>query len=92
MHDIRAIRANATAFDAALARRGLPSASPELLARDAERRAARTALQEKQTRRNALSREIGQGKCASARNDCVTVPCACAVPERRRGSEPKCAA
>src|ERR1700688_3661727 len=59
MHDIRAIRANATAFDAALARRGLPSASPELLARDAERRAAQTALQEKQTRRNALSREIG---------------------------------
>ena len=33
MHDIRAIRANATAFDAALARRGLPSASSEILAR-----------------------------------------------------------
>ena len=31
MHDIRAIRANAAAFDAALARRGLPSASAEIL-------------------------------------------------------------
>ena len=62
MHDIRAIRADSAAFDGALARRGLPSASAEILARDAERRVAQTALQEKQTRRNALSKEIGQGK------------------------------
>ena len=53
-------------FDAALARRGLPPASPEILARDAERRAALTALQEKQARRNALSREVGQQKRAGA--------------------------
>jgi seryl-tRNA synthetase len=66
MHDIRAIRANAAAFDAALARRGLSSASVEILARDAERRAAQTALQEKQARRNALAREIGQGKRTGA--------------------------
>ena len=66
MHDIRAIRANASAFDAALARRGLPSASAEIIARDNERRAAATALQEKQARRNALSREIGQGKRTGA--------------------------
>ena len=66
MHDIRAIRANAAAFDAALARRGLQSVSADILARDAERRAAQTALQEKQTRRNALSREIGQGKRTGA--------------------------
>src|SRR5580658_3601039 len=66
MHDIRAIRANAAAFDAALARRGLSSASAEILARDTERRAAQTALQEKQARRNALSREIGQGKRTGA--------------------------
>jgi seryl-tRNA synthetase len=62
MHDIRAIRANAVAFDAALARRGLPSASAEILDQDAQRRGAQTALQEKQARRNALSREIGVGK------------------------------
>ena len=66
MHDIRAIRANAAAFDAALARRGLPSASAEILARDIERRTAQTALQEKQARRNTLSREIGQGKRGGA--------------------------
>jgi seryl-tRNA synthetase len=66
MHDIRAIRANPEAFDAALARRGLPPASAEILARDDERKLARTALQEKQTRRNALSREIGQGKRTGA--------------------------
>ena len=64
MHDIRAIRANAAAFDAALARRGLSPVSGEILARDGERRAAQTALQEKQARRNALSKEIGQGKRA----------------------------
>jgi seryl-tRNA synthetase len=66
MHDIRAIRANAAAFDAALARRGLPSAASEILARDAERRVVQTALQEKQTRRRALSREIGQGRQTGA--------------------------
>ena len=66
MHDIRAIRANAAAFDAALARRGLSPASSEILARDDERRAARTALQERQTRRNALSREIGLGRRTGA--------------------------
>jgi seryl-tRNA synthetase len=37
-----------------------------LLAKDAERRAALTALQEKQARRNALAREVGQGKRTGA--------------------------
>jgi seryl-tRNA synthetase len=64
MHDIRAIRNDPTGFDAAMARRGLPSASPEVLALDAERRAALTALQDKQARRNAISREVGQQKRA----------------------------
>ena len=66
MHDIRAIRADPAGFDAALARRGLAPASPEILAKDAERRAVLTALQEKQARRNALSREVGQGKRTGA--------------------------
>ncbi|HEY7580276.1 MAG TPA: serine--tRNA ligase [Acetobacteraceae bacterium] len=66
MHDIRSIRADPAGFDAALARRGLPPASAELLARDGERRAALTVLQEKQARRNALAREIGQGRRAGA--------------------------
>ena len=62
MHDIRAIRADPAAFDVAMARRGLAPVSAGLMALDADRRAAQTALQEKQARRNALSREIGQGK------------------------------
>jgi seryl-tRNA synthetase len=62
MHDIRAIRADPAGFDAALGRRGLPAVSSELLHLDAERRAVLTALQEKQARRNALSRDVGQGK------------------------------
>ena len=66
MHDIRAIRTDGAAFDAAMARRGLASVSPDILARDADRRAAQTALQEKQARRNALAREIGQGKRSGA--------------------------
>ena len=37
-----------------------------MLAQDAERRAALTALQEKQARRNALSREIGAGQTGGA--------------------------
>ena len=38
MHDIRTIRENPAAFDAALARRGLPAMSPQLLALDEGRR------------------------------------------------------
>jgi seryl-tRNA synthetase len=66
VHDIRAIRADPAGFDAALARRGLAPASPDILAKDSERRAILTALQEKQARRNALSREVGQGKRSGA--------------------------
>ena len=66
MHDIRAIRADPAAFDAALARRGMGAVSAELLAKDTERRASLTALQEKQARRNALAREVGQGKRTGA--------------------------
>jgi seryl-tRNA synthetase len=66
MHDIRTIRADPAGFDSALARRGLAPASSDILAKDAERRAVLTALQEKQARRNALSREVGQGKRTGA--------------------------
>jgi seryl-tRNA synthetase len=66
MHDIRAIRADAAAFDAAMARRGMSPVSPEVLALDTERRGVLTALQEKQARRNALAREVGQAKRSGA--------------------------
>ncbi len=66
MHDIRAIRTDPAGFDAAMARRGLPPVSAEVLALDSERRTLLTTQQEKQARRNALAREIGQGKRAGA--------------------------
>ena len=64
MHDIRAIRADPDAFDAAMARRGVPPVAEAVLRLDTNRRAAQTALQVKQARRNALAKEIGQGKRA----------------------------
>ena len=66
MHDIRAIRTEAAAFDAGLTRRGLAPEAGTILQIDARRRDALTALQEKQGRRNALSKEIGQGRRAGA--------------------------
>ncbi len=62
MHDIRSIRADAAAFDAAQARRfGAPIAA-HILEKDTARRAAQTELQDRQARRNALARSIGEGK------------------------------
>ena len=62
MHDIRFIRDNPELFDAALARRGLPAASLQICDLDTRRRALQTELQEKLSRRNQVSREIGQIK------------------------------
>jgi len=60
MHDLRMIRENPEAFDAALARRGLEPASVTILALDEGRRALTTQLQEAQSRRNEASKAIGQ--------------------------------
>ncbi|NAZ35569.1 serine--tRNA ligase [Rubellimicrobium sp. CFH 75288] len=62
MHDIRAIRENPDAFDAALARRGLPPQSPALLALDEERRARIHAAETAQAEQNRASREAGAAK------------------------------
>lgn len=62
MHDLRLLRQDPAAFDAGLARRGLAPLAESLLARDAARRAALTEAQDIQTRRNALSKEIGARK------------------------------
>ena len=64
MHDIRLIRDDPAAFDAALARRGLASRAGELVTLDEQRRATVAAAQEAQTRRNDLSKQIGQAKAA----------------------------
>lgn len=66
MQDIRVVRLDPAAFDAAMARRGVAPVAASLMERDAARRAAQTALQEHQSRRNALAREIGQGKRSGA--------------------------
>jgi seryl-tRNA synthetase len=64
MHDIKSIRDNPLAFDAALARRGLRPLSASLLAIDERRRAAILASEQAQARRNAASKEIGEAKKA----------------------------
>jgi seryl-tRNA synthetase len=64
MHDIKWIRENAAAFDAALKRRGLAPLSASLLAIDEKRRAAILKSEQAQARRNAASKEIGDAKKA----------------------------
>ncbi|WP_135506366.1 serine--tRNA ligase [Roseovarius aestuariivivens] len=62
MHDIRAIRENPDAFDAALARRGGSGASGEILAIDEERRAKILAAETAQAEQNKASKEVGAAK------------------------------
>jgi seryl-tRNA synthetase len=64
MHDIKSIRDNPEAFDAALKRRGLAPLSSAILAIDEKRRAAILASEQAQARRNAASKEIGEAKKA----------------------------
>jgi seryl-tRNA synthetase len=59
MHDIRLIRENAEAFDAALARRGVEAVAASILEMDARRRDIATRMQEVQARRNEASKAIG---------------------------------
>jgi seryl-tRNA synthetase len=62
MHDIKLIRADAAAFDAGLARRGVAAASAGLLAADAGLRAVQTELQGALARRNDASKLIGAAR------------------------------
>lgn len=64
MHDIKVIRDDAEAFDAALARRGLAAQAAALLEIDDRRRAAITEAERALARRNAASKEIGEAKKA----------------------------
>ncbi|MXO76096.1 serine--tRNA ligase [Altererythrobacter aerius] len=59
MHDIRLIRDDPAAFDAALARRGFAAAAAEVLALDERRRVAATKAQDRLARRNEASKAIG---------------------------------
>lgn len=62
MHDLKALRADPAAFDAALARRHLPAVADSLVKEDEQRRAALAELQEAQGQRKGLAKEIGQAK------------------------------
>ncbi|MBS0981821.1 MULTISPECIES: serine--tRNA ligase [Gluconobacter] len=66
MHDLKALRADPAAFDAALERRGLSPVGQKIVSEDEERRAALAALQEAQATRKTLAKEIGQGKRTGA--------------------------
>ncbi|MFQ5438327.1 MAG: serine--tRNA ligase [Paracoccaceae bacterium] len=62
MHDIRQIRENPDAFDAAMARRGLAPVAAEILEIDETRRARIRAAETAQAERNAASKQVGAAK------------------------------
>ncbi|MEY4619504.1 MAG: serine--tRNA ligase [Pseudomonadota bacterium] len=59
MHDLKYIRENPQAFDAALIRRGAAPVAASVLAMDENRRAVLTEMQNAQARRNEASKAIG---------------------------------
>ncbi len=69
MHDIRLIRDDPEAFNAALAKRGFEPSSGAIVALDAKRRQVATEMQAAQGRRNEASKAIGQ---AMAQGDSAT--------------------
>jgi seryl-tRNA synthetase len=62
MHDIRFIRENPEAFDAALARRGVEAQSVAILTADKTWRETASQIQADQARRKILSQEFGKAK------------------------------
>ncbi|HUD51586.1 serine--tRNA ligase [Parvibaculum sp.] len=62
MHDIKIIRDDPQAFDAGLAKRGLPPQAERLIEIDERRRKTIAALQEMQAARNDASKQIGAAK------------------------------
>ncbi len=62
MHDIKAIRADGPAFDAALARRGVAAGSADILDWDTGKRLAQTALEEAVAQQSEIGRAIGKAK------------------------------
>ena len=64
MHDIKSIRDDPAAFDAALKRRGLEPLAAHIISIDERRRAIIRVLEVNQARRNAASKEVGEVKRA----------------------------
>ena len=64
MHDIRMIRDNPAAFDAALSRRGIAGLSSQILTLDEERRAKILATETAQADANAAAKQVGAAKAS----------------------------
>jgi seryl-tRNA synthetase len=62
MHNIKYIRENPAAFDAAMVKRGLGPISEEILKRDKEKRGSKTAMQDLQQQANDWAKKIGELK------------------------------
>ncbi len=71
MLDLRWIRENPEALDAALARRKAEPLSAEIIALDEKRRQLQTELQTSQARRNEAAKEIGKAKAAGSDADAL---------------------
>ena len=85
MHDIRAIRENPTQFDAALARRGLPGLSSDILALDEARRTAIRMAEDAKAEINGMSKEAGAAKARGDEDGFQALRAA--VAERKAASE-----
>lgn len=64
MHDIKWIREHPSAFDKGLSHRGIDPLSQRILALDESHRSAVSEMQELQTQRNSLAKDIGQAKAS----------------------------
>lgn len=64
MHDLKWIREHPAAFDKGLSHRGIDPLSNTILALDESHRAALSEMQELQSQRNSLAKDIGQAKAS----------------------------
>jgi seryl-tRNA synthetase len=71
MHDLRAVRDDPHSFDRALQRRGLEPQAGKILELDQQHRALIQRLQDLQTRRNDVSKQIGQRKAKGENVDAL---------------------
>jgi len=83
MHDIRAIRENPAAFDAALARRGKAPVSSQILALDSERRACIQEAEAAQADINSASKQVARPRPKVMRPN-LSVCAAWSVRKRHR--------
>ena len=90
MFDLRWIRENPGAFDAGLAKRGLPAQSGGILALDKIWREAQTEAERLQAERNRLSKEIGTAK-AKGQDAAEIVAQVAASKERQAAMEAEAA-